>query len=753
MDKFIFDLQRFVDIRNYESNTLLRGTDDNDYIYNDGSNVTIDAGAGNDSIGNDGSFVTIDGGSGNDYIFNGLGYNNFSIDGGAGNDSIYSNDGSQDTIDGGEGDDYINNSGGSNMTIDAGAGNDSIDNYGSFVTINGGDGNDYISAEGENVSILGGDGNDVIDNRGSTMTIDGDDGDDFIENTGSHVTIKGGAGDDYIYLESVDEGGNTIYGGAGADIFVYKGNANYWSTTSNDVLRDYEEEDTLRFNSAIDGISTNDSGSVIFRFGGNKLVVKNAADKLITYFDADDVKHTYGQPKALTLTDDDDVYSNSISGASISALGGNDSITNTADNVVFIYGGGNDSISGFNDSSTLKITEGIYSTEESGESGEDILVKVGENGSILLVGAASLASVNIDGISINDTLQTITNDNPSPVTVSPVAEVIDASARTKKIKITANDLNNSIVGGKSRDTIYGGAGSDSIYGERGNDKLYGDKGNDYMDGGAGNDQLLGGSGKDTLTGGDGNDTLWGGAGNDTLTGGAGSDVFVYRDGYDNDTILDYAEEDLIKITGGTISKISTTSAGSVVFTVGSKKLTLKNAADKIITYEDADGVKNFYPIKFNSKGTSATLLSAYGKSDFNFAPFDGLKNLNASKVTHGLNITGNDLNDMIFGGEGNDTLWGGAGDDTLLGGEGDDVFIYKPNEGTDYITDYEAGDMLKILRADGSNGGMFTSSSFSDGNLTLKILGGGSVVFSGVSNGDTFNINGMSYSIKGSKLK
>ena len=716
MDKFIFDLQRFVDIYNEESNTLVSGTDDNDYIRNDGSNVTID------------------GGSGNDYIFNGLGYNNFSIDGGAGNDSIYSNDGSQDTIDGGEGDDYINNIGGSNMTIDAGAGNDSIDNDGSFVTINGGDGDDLINSWGSNVSILGGDGND------------------FIENKGSHVTISGGAGDDYIYLESVDEGGNTLYGGAGADIFVYKGNANYWSTTSNDVLRDYEEEDTLRFNSAIDGISTNSYGSVIFKVGENKLVVKNAADKLITYFDADDVKHTYGQPKALTLTDDDDVYSNSISGASISALGGNDSISNTADNVMFIYGGGNDSLSGFNDSSTLKITEGIYSTEESGESGEDILVNVGD-GSILLVGAASLASVNIDGISVNDTLQTITNENSSPVTVSPVAEVIDASARTKKIKIIANDLNNSIVGGKSRDTIYGGAGSDSIYGERGNDKLYGDKGNDYLDGGVGNDQLLGGSGKDTLLGGEGNDTLWGGAGNDTLEGGAGADVFVYREGYDNDTIVDYAEEDLIKITGGTVSKISTTSAGSVVFKIGSKKLTLKNAADKLITYEDADGVKNFYPIKFNSKGTSATLLSAYGKSDFSFAPFDGLKNLNASKVTHGLNITGNDLDNKITAGKGNDTLWGGKGNDTLLGGEGDDVFIYKPNEGTDYITDYEAGDMLKILRADGSNGGMFTSSSFSDGNLTLKILGGGSVVFQNVSESQSFNINGATYSISNGKLK
>ena len=52
MDKFIFDLQRFVDIYNEESNTLVSGTDDNDYIRNDGSNVTIDGGSGNDYIFN-----------------------------------------------------------------------------------------------------------------------------------------------------------------------------------------------------------------------------------------------------------------------------------------------------------------------------------------------------------------------------------------------------------------------------------------------------------------------------------------------------------------------------------------------------------------------------------------------------------------------------------------------------------------------------------------------------------------------------
>lgn len=61
--------------------------------------------------------------------------------------------------------------------------------------------------------------------------------------------------------------------------------------------------------------------------------------------------------------------------------------------------------------------------------------------------------------------------------------------------------------------------------------------------------------------------------------------------------------------------------------------------------------------------------------------------------------------------------------------------------------------MLKILKADGSEGGSFTKSKFSDGTLSLTISGGGKVVFDYVATGDKFNINGTTYKIKGSKLK
>ncbi len=225
-----------------------------------------------------------------------------------------------------------------------------------------------------------------------------------------------------------------------------------------------------------------------------------------------------------------------------------------------------------------------------------------------------------------------------------------------------------------------------------------------------NYSIRGGKGNDTFIGAGGNDTIIGGAGNDSLWGGSGSDVFIYANDDGNDTITDYDEDDIIQITSGTINKISTTSSGNVIFRVNNRKITLKDAADKIITYEDVDGVKNFYPIDFNAKRTAATLLSAYGKDEFDLADFDGLKNLDASAVTRGLEIFGNKLANKIIGGTGNDTL---------TGGKGSDVFIYKSSGGKDVITDYEEKDLLRI-----ASGKIKSISTTKAGSVVFKVGSG-----------------------------
>ena len=63
---------------------------------------------------------------------------------------------------------------------------------------------------------------------------------------------------------------------------------------------------------------------------------------------------------------------------------------------------------------------------------------------------------------------------------------------------------------------------------------------------AGDDILWGGSSNETLDGGNGADLINGGAGDDTLTGGSGADIFEFTATSGNDTITDFAVEDVLK---------------------------------------------------------------------------------------------------------------------------------------------------------------------------------------------------------------
>ena len=270
--------------------------------------------------------------------------------------------------------------------------------------------------------------------------------------------------------------------------------------------------------------------------------------------------------------------------------------------------------------------------------------------------------------------------------------------------------------------------------------------------------ITGGKGNDSLIGGKNNDTLSGGAGNDTLTGGKGKDLFIYSAG--NDVITDYATSDRISI-GAAISK-SSVKDSDATFTINSGTLTVKNGKGKNISFIEADGTARTIisgaQLFTNSSSAKVTLASGIEVGD-------------ASERTKAITLTGNAKantllggsgkdklygkagDDKIYGNKGNDSLWGGAGNDTLYGGAGKDVFIYKPGEGTDTIFDYQSGDMLQILKSNGSTGGSFTKSSFSSGKLALTVSGGGKIVFDNVNATDTFNINGATYKISGKTLK
>ena len=227
----------------------------------------------------------------------------------------------------------------------------------------------------------------------------------------------------------------------------------------------------------------------------------------------------------------DDNFTNSGDYVTISGGKGDDQIdlTSSAAAVIrYAEGDGNDNVVGFGEDSTLKIS-GDYKISNGKK---NVVVKVGDE-KITLRGAATLETLNIVSTKV-----TLTDKSKSTVKAGDDVEIIDATARTKAIKITGNDLDNTILGSDGKDTLLGGAGNDSILGGAANDKIYGGAGDDYLLGGAANDKLYGQAGNDTLWGGDGNDSLW---------SGEGSDTFIYTADTGKDYIYDWTSDDMLKI--------------------------------------------------------------------------------------------------------------------------------------------------------------------------------------------------------------
>ena len=337
-------------------------------------------------------------------------------------------------------------------------------------------------------------------------------------------------------------------------------------------------------------------------------------------------------------------------------------------------------------------------------------------------------------------------------------------------------LNAKVLGAKTTLKSNSGGYSINLTGNMKGKTFVGTNGADQFNITATNAFVNAGDGNDSLVGGNGNDTLSGDAGNDTLTGGKGNDVFVYTSG--KDIISDYATGDKVSI-GADISN-STINGTDAVFTIGKGTLTVIDGKGEEIVFVDATGKSRTIiggaQVFTNSSSAKLTLSSGVEVGDASertktikltgnaldntILGGSGKDSLygeggNDSLVGNAGNdkLYGQDGDDTLIGGAGNDSLRGGAGNDTLYGGAGNDTFIYKPGEDTDRIMDYTSGDMLTILKSNGKSGGTFTSSSFSGGDLTLSIKGGGTVVFDSVSKGNKFNINGKTYTISGTKLK
>lgn len=205
------------------------------------------------------------------------------------------------------------------------------------------------------------------------------------------------------------------------------------------------------------------------------------------------------------------------------------------------------------------------------------------------------------------------------------------------------------------------------------------------------DLLTGDGFANVLKGGGGDDTLSGGGGGDTLDGGRGAD----------------------EMTGG----------------AGDDRYVVDDAGDVIVEV-DGGGVAD----------------EAFATVDYTLA--DNVEIGRVFRTTQGLSLTGNGLDNVLFGGAGDDTLAGGDGDDRYVVSAGDTVVEFA-GDGRDTVFtggDFTLADNVEALRAYGAGGGAGLRLSgnagantivggsgadriFGDGDIDLLFGGGGADMF------------------------
>ncbi len=740
-------------IHTSNSNSLISGTERNDYIYlySNATNSTVIGGADNDTLRSEAAGTFIDGGADSDYIYLYSNATNSTILGGADNDTLRSEaDGT--FIDGGTGTDYIYlyNSA-NNSTIDAGTGNNVITAYSTGNTFLHSGGNDLITGFGASDSLFLQAGSFTTSTINSNVIVN-------VAGGAGSITLNGAKGTALNIFANVADTGVTSLSG-GADTYdVVAANETVYALAGNDTVRIYAAK------------------AVVFGEGGKDVIFNytvGAGSSIDGGADADTITNFADNALIIGGAGADSIQNYSGKNVTIDAGAGNDIITLGADSTnIIAYSGGSDTITGFKATDQITISGNFeYATEN-----DNAIISVG-TGKLTLKDAANL-EITINnkkykkateetsdtippvGITVKNSVATadknftgtidMTESWASSVTklnATAPSGALEIFSKETATSIKAGKGNDVIYAGDANDTIYGGAGDDVIYGAGGKDKLYGDAGNDTLHssgvsatltGGAGDDVIFSEGEKNKLNGDAGNDTLHSNGGNDTLTGGAGNDVFVYTEG--DVVIADYtAKQDKIKLDVEIID--ATIKSTDVIAETENGTLTLKKVKGKAVTIIDADGKETSQilgTIHYNEDKTAVTLDSTYSATLTADSYASEVETINASKVTKALKIYGNSNDNAIIGTSKADTIYAGAGDNTITTGAGKDTVVYQG--GNLLITDYTAAqDAIKL------DGYTIESAEIIDSDVIFYLNDGGTIT--------TTNTNGKKITVIDAKNK
>ena len=559
---------------------------------------------------------------------------NDTLDGGTGND----------TLDGYDGDDSLLGNGG-NDSLNGGWGDDTLDGWIGDDTLRGGEGDDDLLGYFGDDVLTGGAGNDDIDGEEGFDTLDLSH--DYLVTSGAEINIATGtltdgygSTDTFKNLERYvgTYGDDTFIGGAGADVLEGRsGDDVYYVDASDTVIEDVGRGTDHVISSGSFTLGANIENLTLTSAGtgtGNEL--------------ANDLSGSFGADKLYGL-DGRDTLSGGAGADTLDGGDDHDTISGGADNDRLFGGYGSDSLMGDDGDDFIYAGNGNDTLE--GGAGNDRLFGEGRD-DLMLGGSGDDSLRGGDG---DDTLQ-------------------GGEGNDKLFGLKDND---SLQGGDGNDRLYGGEGDDVLEGDAGRDTIRGEEGNDVISGGIDNDKLVGNAGDDTIMGDDGDDFLYGSEGNDMLYGGSGSDSIRGEEG--NDTISGGDAYD--KLFGGI-------GDDSIMGDAGNDRLYGEEGNDVLAGDLGRDTIQGNDGDDTISGGDDNDKLLGNAGNDL---------------------IAGDAGNDRLYGHTGTDTLLGGAGDDTLqgnedadvlsggtgndklLGGTGADTFVFVTGDGSDEISDFEAG--------------------------------------------------------------
>ena len=372
-------------------------------------------------------------------------------------------------------------------TVTGTSGDDTIAGSSSADSINGGAGDDLITGVDGDDTLTGGGGSDTFSyTSGGVVITDYTAGEDVISLTngsvdssyldGSDVVLKVGSGS----IRVVNGAKKLITVGSTSSVYGVPVGLTYNSSGTIATLNS-DFAGTLKatdYYSSVKTITATKRSAAVY-IKGNKLAnsIQGGSGKDTIYggSGADSIFGNAGNDK-LYGESGNDFLSGGAGNDTLSGGSGNDTLTGGLGKDMFIYSSGNDVITDYTvGQDSIKLSSGAIVGSSVVDS--DVVLKL-SSGSITVKNGKGKAITVVDknGKSTSKpyrdtTTLTVTDSDSAAVTVDSSVLIIDASTRTKAVKITGNSLDNTITGGSGSDTLTGGAGRDTFIYSSGNDVI------------------------------------------------------------------------------------------------------------------------------------------------------------------------------------------------------------------------------------------------------------------------------------------